>query len=565
MMTYYNVSTTVNYTCNSGFTLIGSNNVTCLPTLSWSTQPVCAINCPSPPTIVNGGIQNQVSGYKNGDNIQYVCNANYVMVRPRSGTNYGGNNTCLPTGIWMYRSRDYLPTCLPGCFNPPMFGAGNGTITPVKASYMVGDTVQYLCMLPYRIIGSTSNECVQAGNWLHNAGPECYDGCTDLPIIASNGDHMPIGRIHPTQTNVTYNCSENYSLKGDVNNRCLPPVHTWSQTTAPMCLRNCPTPPQVTGGTTTVVIDPIPGKSVAGMKVNYSCPADYAMQVTIMDNTCNSSGAWGSAAPVCVRSCGPPPTVTVGTNTFSPNKAVYFLNETVTYVCSNGLTLVGESTTQCKNDTKWTSTPPQCFASCQRPTTANGSLVLIQPDRASYREGTTITFTCRYNAKLTGKTNATCQRNTTWDAPLPQCGCGPPPHITVGTGTFTPSKPDFIPGEVVTYTCGNGFTLVGNSTTICQNDNSWSNQSPQCLTKCTRPTIATGSNVKIQPDQLEYLEGTNITFTCENNVTLSGVVSSTCLRNTTWDATLPTCGVVIPKMSLVLTLLCAVLVALISH
>ena len=35
-------------------------------------------------------------------------------------------------------------------------------------------------------------------------------------------------------------------------------------------------------------------------------------------------------------------------------------------------------------------------------------------------------------------------------------------------------------GDICTFTCNNGYGLIGNATRICQTDNSWSDSDPVC-------------------------------------------------------------------------------------
>ena len=36
-------------------------------------------------------------------------------------------------------------------------------------------------------------------------------------------------------------------------------------------------------------------------------------------------------------------------------------------------------------------------------------------------------------------------------------------------------------GSVASYSCGNGFELVGSMTRVCQSDGMWSGVDPQCI------------------------------------------------------------------------------------
>uniref|UniRef100_H2XU78 Uncharacterized protein n=1 Tax=Ciona intestinalis TaxID=7719 RepID=H2XU78_CIOIN len=598
MQNTYQPNENITYSCNGTTRLVGSATNICGSNFGWSTvAPQCDIACSAPPppnANSSVGLSSASFPYSVGTTAKYSCSLGYRLVGIET-------LTCTSEG-WVPAAP---PTCQLVCLNPPL--PVNGTVlpnVPANSGYDLGTTIRYTCTGTNNIIGSSINICQNDGSWRYAAIPVCSSVCYSAPTIP-NGDYMPKQIYANPGTSVSYSCNtQSHQIRGSIQATCQAASLTWS--TAPVCLTVvCGNPPAIANGMNSLNGG---NAFLEGDKVNYTCNAGYRITPALStmnplnENTCTSTA---NDLPSCEPiTCRPPPTLSFGS--FLPVMTYYNASATVNYTCNSGFTLIGSNNVTCSNVLTW-SQQPICAIRCVNPPmigAGNGSITpvkasyvvgdivqytcmppyriigttsnecvqagdwlhnagpecydgeqcyrsdptmnqfLIQPDRASYLEGTTITFTCRYNAKLTGSTNATCQRNTTWDAPLPKCelkGCGPPPQVTVGNATLTPSKPDFMPGEVVTYTCGCDLTLVGKSTTICQNNNTWSNQSPQCLTKCTRPTIATGSKVQIQPDQQEYLEGTNITFTCANNVTLTGAVSSTCLGNTTWDATLPTC------------------------
>ena len=49
----------------------------------------------------------------------------------------------------------------------------------------------------------------------------------------------------------------------------------------------------------------------------------------------------------------------------------------------------------------------------------------------------------------------------------------------------------FSPGSFATYTCNDGYVLVGDSTRTCQATGIWSGQEPQCATSSTPTPVTT--------------------------------------------------------------------------
>ena len=53
------------------------------------------------------------------------------------------------------------------------------------------------------------------------------------------------------------------------------------------------------------------------------------------------------------------------------------------------------------------------------------------------------------------------------------------PLDTIDNGERTADG--FSPGSVATYTCNDGYVLVGDSTRICQTTGTWSGEDPHCV------------------------------------------------------------------------------------
>ena len=55
------------------------------------------------------------------------------------------------------------------------------------------------------------------------------------------------------------------------------------------------------------------------------------------------------------------------------------------------------------------------------------------------------------------------------------------PLTSPGNGTVTLSGRSV--GDIATYTCSDVFYLMGNMTTVCQSNGSWSDVPPMCISK----------------------------------------------------------------------------------
>ena len=75
----YPVSSAIVYTCNSGYRLRGQRRLVCLPSLRWSTPvPICSNQCEDPGTPANGGRRG--SSFTVGSTVVFSCQPTYQLI-----------------------------------------------------------------------------------------------------------------------------------------------------------------------------------------------------------------------------------------------------------------------------------------------------------------------------------------------------------------------------------------------------------------------------------------------------------------------------------------------------
>uniref|UniRef100_A0A3Q3JM08 CUB and Sushi multiple domains 1 n=1 Tax=Monopterus albus TaxID=43700 RepID=A0A3Q3JM08_MONAL len=139
------------FSCEAGYSLIGSAERTCLHNGTWSgMQPFCqVIQCHPPPQVHHGKVEG--SDYSWGSSVSYSCFHGYQLSTPAV-------LTCEGNGTWT----GDVPQCLSFlCGDPGSPGGGfrEGNIFSYRSE------VRFYCQAPYLLVGSASRVCQADGIW----------------------------------------------------------------------------------------------------------------------------------------------------------------------------------------------------------------------------------------------------------------------------------------------------------------------------------------------------------------------------------------------------------------
>ena len=197
------------------------------------------------------------------------------------------------------------------------------------------------------------------------------------------------------------------------------------------------------------------GGTLLGDTITYSCDSGYDLVGNAI-RTCTASG-WSDSEPTCELE-----PITCGPNT-----------------CNGHGTCVeqGGVFDHCECDDGWTGDTCGTEVDCGAPdpAPADGSI-----DYTTTTYGSTATYSCNAGYSLVGTASVTCQNDGTWSDVAPVCDpvdCGnPDPAPANGSVSYTSTTY----GSAATYDCNAGYGLVGNATTTCQSNGTWSNAAPTC-------------------------------------------------------------------------------------
>ncbi|KAM4706820.1 sushi, von Willebrand factor type A, EGF and pentraxin domain-containing protein 1 [Discoglossus pictus] len=379
------------------------------------------------------------SDLKPGSKTSLFCDPGYQIV---------GNSEqhCLNLGEW----DQPRPRCERiSCGVPPRLENGFYNAEDLFA----GSTVTYQCNIGYYLLGDSRMFCTDNGNW-NGVSPLCLD--VDECAVGSDCDK----HASCQNTNGSYICTCIAPYKGN-GKKCSEPV-------------KCKDPGELENGNYSG------NQFIVGSELTFSCNEGYDLigEVKVI---CLESGDWNNVIPYCQAvSCDKAPVPDngdiVGSN--------FTYGKIITFRCNEGYMLVGNEESVCLSNGSWSHGAPSCESvTCSKPKEIeNGRFIL---------SGLTFTSTASYECitgySLQGPLTLTCEASGKWSGETPSCqlvSCGPPPLVrdAIATGD------NFTFAHVISYTCKEGFTLVGPETINCLSTGKWSENPPQCMAvSCDEP------------------------------------------------------------------------------
>ncbi|XP_033375748.1 complement receptor type 2 [Parus major] len=186
--------------------------------------------------------------------------------------------------------------------------------------------------------------------------------------------------------------------------------------------------------------------------------------------------------------------------------------------------------------------PPHLAAAaalCPSPRVRHGT---VSPRRYSYRTWDTVTFTCSPGYALRGSRSSTCGAGSRWNPPPPECrkelSCPRPPSIANGLHSGH-SWASFPRGVTVSYSCSEGFQLLGNASITCTDSGLWSRPLPRCeAIGCQVPEVQNGN---VHNPQSTYRAGETLLFDCDAGYSSEDTAEARCQPGGTWDPPLLVC------------------------
>ncbi|XP_007471712.1 PREDICTED: complement receptor type 2 isoform X2 [Lipotes vexillifer] len=553
---FFAVGQEVSYSCEPGYTLIGTNPMQCTSLGTWShPAPNCeAKSCDAiPDQLLNGHVV-APPNLQLGAEVAFVCDKGYRL-------NGQSSSQCVSEGMRVLWNNKF-PVCERIFCDPPP-PIKNGQNSYHSSPIAVNAVVRYRCLSAFRLIGESILFCITKdkvnGVW-DKAAPICEyynkDSICSEPIVPG-GYRSKVSRPpYRHGDSVTFTCNTNFTMKGNKTVWCQA-NKTWGPTPLPTCESDisleCPSLPTIANGYHT-------GESVdsfaPGMSVTYSCEPGYLLlgEKTIH---CLSSGDWSAVAPTCKEAqCEPPGPFLNGQLKRLTSLRV---GATVNIFCNEGYRLQGQPSSQCvivAQRTFWTKFPVCEEILCPPPPPIlNGRHT--GSSSVNVRYGSTVTYTCDrgpeqgVNFILTGERTIRCttdsQKTGTWSGPAPRCELSvsgvrcPPPQILRGQ-ISSGQKDQYSYNDTVVFACEFGFTMKGSKGIRCNAQGTWEPSIPVCEKDCQAPPkILHGQ--KEDRHMIRFDPGTSIKYSCDPGYVLVGEETIHCASEGVWIPTAPTCKV----------------------
>ncbi|XP_023404164.2 membrane cofactor protein isoform X4 [Loxodonta africana] len=239
--------------------------------------------------------------------------------------------------------------------------------------------------------------------------------------------------------------------------------------------------------------DPPKDHYTPGESVVYQCRLGYRIKPSFaMTAVCNDSNSWTPLQEACAKKLCSNPGDPVNGRVIQTNGTLEFGSQ-VDYVCDEGYRLIGEKTSYCyiyEDSVAWSSERPECnrIMCAPPPNIENGQYRNSEKEVYEYNE--VVHYSCRSaDYSLIGNERLICSTNGEWSTEPPKCKVVKCPFPRVdnadriaGFGT------KFVYKSKVVFQCHEGFVMNGSDTITCEGDSLWVPPVPQCVKVSTPPS-----------------------------------------------------------------------------
>ncbi|XP_074524307.1 E-selectin-like [Halichoeres trimaculatus] len=249
------------------------------------------------------------------------------------------------------------------------------------------------------------------------------------------------------------------------------------------------------------------GEFVFDTSCQYSCEEGYQLSMP-GPLTCTASGEWSEQPPTCeLVQCQKMSRPSRGSMQCSGPLGPSSYNSTCVFTCDEGYALTGSSssTLRCEESGNWSSSQPLCSA-VQCPDLKeleNGAITCGDNEDSRFSYGNTCTFSCAQGYQLVGPSRVTCTSAAEWSERMPRCEAitckGPEGDVHLITECNQPMT-DLRPDSTCSFSCEAGFELQGAESIQCSENGEWSTTIPTCKAmSCSAPEVPANVQMSCSP------------------------------------------------------------------
>ncbi|XP_036437146.1 P-selectin [Colossoma macropomum] len=544
----FQFSSSCHFHCARGYTLIGSQNLHCLESGDWSSDPPeCqAVQCP-PITVATGGWSMNCSHPINTNSYNSTCTFSC-----KEGFELVGslNTQCDHTGQWTHKT----PTCTAvSCSSLLIPAKGHMTCDDPLGNFSFRSTCTVSCEEGYELRGENRITCLKTGNWSAYT-PTCEVlRCSPLKSVPHGSLHCmdPVKEFSYGST-CWMECDLGFQLTRTNFTQCTS-QGKWSQSLSVCEAAQCSPISGDSSGWSLNCSHPISTNSY-NSTCTFSCEEGFELRGS---NTtqCDHTGQWTHKTPTCTAvTCKPLVTPVSSTVSCADPLGKFSFRSSCTVSCEEGYTLRGANTLTCLKTGNWTAEPPTCEAvSCgSLPTLANSHMTCADPlGKFSFRSSCVVT--CEEGYTLRGENVLTCMETSNWSADTPTCEARQCPLLLYpenGRMTCSHLHSFFSFGSRCSFGCEDGYVLTGAPTLDCTATGSWSQEVPSCNAVQCEP-LAHSRLPQSHASPVPFMNcshprgnfsfGSQCVFQCSDGYRLNGSNELVCTSAGIWTDFLPTC------------------------
>lgn len=149
------------------------------------------------------------------------------------------------------------------------------------------------------------------------------------------------------------------------------------------------------------------------------------------------------------------------------------------------------------------------------------------------------TYTCMNGYHLVGEKNLFCSASEGWNATTPKCHLGHCPAPVLPNGEFSSQLPVNV-RDKATFQCHEGYILKGSNWSRCGEDQTWAPPLPVCKKRDCGPPEKPAHGCF---EGRDFNSGSIITYYCEKWYQLVGPQERQCIDGE-WNSTLPACELI---------------------